>query len=66
MDASPFKPIFTLCLKARPVRAENFDADLKGVFGLFSNVTSRAAREVVERWTRYFGCLSALRDLNMI
>ena len=66
MDASQFKTIFTLCRKARPVRAETFDADLKGALGLFSNVTSNAAREVVERWTRDSGYLSALRDLNMI
>ena len=66
MTSEQFESVYTLCRKARPVRTESLGADRDSAVNLFNNVKLEAAREVVERWTRDSGYLSALRDLNMI
>lgn len=66
MSDEEFETIFTLCRKARPRRGEASDADHDGAVALYAKIEVSAAREVVERWTRDSGYLSALRDLNMI
>ncbi len=66
MNNEEFKQVFLLCRKARPVENINLKEKAEGALALFGKVTSESAQEVVVRWKRDAGYLSALRDLNMI
>lgn len=66
MQEEEFKQVFLLCRKARPVENVNLRDKAASALALFNNVTVESAAEVVDRWKRDSGYLSALRDLNMI
>ena len=66
MNEDEFKTIFVLCRKARPSRGGTTESDRDSALALFMTVEVASAREVVDRWTRDSGYLSALRDLNVI
>jgi len=66
MSDDEFKQVFLLCRKARPVENIDLREKAEGALTLFKQVTPESAAEVIGRWKRDSGYLSALRDLNMI
>ena len=66
MSADDFKIAFMLCRKARPASDVDIREKAEGALALFNRIDKPAALEVIDRWKRDSGYLSALRDLNMI
>jgi len=66
MTDEEFQRVFLICRKARPLENVNLKEKAEGALALFKQVERDAALEVVDRWKRDSGYLSALRDLNMI
>jgi len=66
IGADDFKIVFMLCRKARPSEDIDLKEKAEGALALFNRIDAAAAAEVIDRWKRDSGYLSALRDLNMI
>ncbi len=65
MNANQFQQVYMFCRQARPQTGGSGEM-AENALHLFSEVTDDMANEVVERWQRDPGYLSALRELGLV